>query len=126
MFPFPKIVCIFRIVEFLQILFSISKSVCCFIQPSCFFLKNNVSQKCSHFQICLEFFKIVLYFKICSQETKNVRALQNCSCFQICSGFFKIVFRFKICSQGSKNVRASKNNPRFQICSQDSKIVHAS
>lgn len=40
MFPFPKIVCIFRIVEFLQILCSISKSVRCFIQPSCFFFSK--------------------------------------------------------------------------------------
>ena len=85
MFPFPKIVCIFRIVEFLQILFSISRSVRCFIQPSCFFLKNRVSQKCSHFQICSWFFKIVHISKKILKIQKKFGNWKKVPAFQICS-----------------------------------------
>ena len=95
------------------------------------FRKFTRFQFCVHilkklcFQICSRFFKIVLRFKICSQNSTNVRTLKNCSRLQVCSGFFKIVLCFKICSQDSKNVRALKKCSCFQICSQASKIIRA-
>ena len=62
----------------------------------------HVYIKCSRFQIFSGFLKIVLHLKICSQDSKNVRALKNCLRLQICSGFFSIVLPLKISSRDSK------------------------
>ena len=125
--------CLHFLNEFSQILFTISKSVAVsynlhvffskyrfpkmFALPNLFGIFQNCSpfqnmfsrnKKCSSFQICSWFFKIVLHFKICSEDSKNVCASKNSPRFQIFlkiqKSFMlqKIVFKYQKCSSFQK------------------------
>jgi hypothetical protein len=64
-------------------------------------------------KMCVRFKNIFARFKNCSQDSKNVLAIQKIERFQKCSGalkmfarFRKRLVRFKNCSHESQNVQA--------------------